>query len=53
MSSSSNHAPATNAHADDHPVDVVESIVHKMPYVLPLAGGVLIFLLAFIAVFMA
>jgi hypothetical protein len=53
MSSHSNHAPAATAHTDDHPVDVVEGIVHKMPYVLPLAGGVLIFLLAFIAVFMA
>ena len=33
--------------------DVVESIVPYMPYVLPLGGAVLIFLLAFIAVFMA
>jgi len=33
--------------------DVVESIVPYMPYVLPIGGGVLIFLLAFIAVFMA
>lgn len=33
--------------------DVVESIVGHMPVVLPLAGAVLIFLLAFIAVFMA
>jgi hypothetical protein len=33
--------------------DVVESIVPLMPIVLPIAGGVLIFLLAFIAVFMA
>ncbi len=32
--------------------DVIESIVHLMPIVLPVAGGVLIFLLAFIAVFM-
>jgi hypothetical protein len=53
MSNHSNHAPTANAQADDHPVDVVESVVHKMPYVLPIAGGVLIFLLAFIAVFMA
>jgi hypothetical protein len=35
------------------PTDVVESIVHDMPIVLPLAGAVLMFLLAFIAVFMA
>ena len=39
--------------AQDQPQDVVESIVPLMPIVLPIAGGVLIFLLAFIAVFMA
>ena len=33
--------------------DVVEAIVPLMPIVLPIAGAVLIFLLAFIAVFMA
>ena len=33
--------------------DVVESIVPMMPIVLPLAGGVLMLLLASIAVFMA
>ncbi len=33
--------------------DPVESVVHSIPWVLPLAGGVLIFLLAFIAVYMA
>ncbi len=44
-------APATQ---DPHTeVDVVEAIVPYMPIVLPIAGGVLIFLLAFIAVFMA
>ncbi len=40
-------------HHTDQPQDVVESIVPLMPIVLPVAGGVLIFLLAFIAVFMA
>ena len=39
--------------SDDHPVDVVESVVHNMPIILPLAGAVLMFLLAFIAVMMA
>lgn len=39
--------------AHDQPQDVVESIVPLMPIVLPVAGGVLIFLLAFIAVMMA
>jgi hypothetical protein len=33
--------------------DVVEAIVPMMPIVLPLAGGVLMFLMIFIAMFMA
>lgn len=33
--------------------DSVESVVPSIPLVLPLAGAVLIFLLAFIAVYMA
>ncbi len=33
--------------------DVVESIVPMMPIVLPVAGGVLMFLMIFIAMFMA
>ena len=41
-----------NQHPADTPEDVVESIVPYMPYVLPIGGGILIFLLAFIAVFM-
>jgi hypothetical protein len=40
-------------HNDSHDTDPVETIVPLMPLVLPLAGGVLMFLLAFIAVFMA
>jgi len=42
-----------NDHSHESEQDVVESIVPLMPIVLPLAGGILIFLLAFIAVFMA
>ena len=45
-----------SAPSKDHetePEDVVEKIVPLMPIVLPVAGGVLMFLLAFIAVFMA
>lgn len=34
-------------------VDAVEGVVSAMPIVLPLAGAVLMFLLAFIAVSMA
>jgi len=42
--------PGRDAHAES---DAVESIVPLMPLVLPLAGGVLMLLLASIAVFMA
>jgi hypothetical protein len=38
---------------NSHDVDPAEAIVDVIPWLLPLAGGVLIFLLAFIAVFMA
>lgn len=43
-------APQTH---DDETTDPVESIIHSVPIVLPLAGGVLMFLLAFIAIYMA
>ncbi|MDB5940765.1 MAG: hypothetical protein JWQ13_331 [Ramlibacter sp.] len=33
--------------------DPVENVVHAIPIVLPLVGGVLMFLLAFIAIYMA
>ena len=35
------------------PQDGVEAIVHAVPIVLPVVGGVLMFLLAFIAIYMA
>ena len=38
---------------DAHEPDAIEAIVPLIPIVLPLVGGVLIFLLAFIAVSMA
>ncbi len=41
------HEPAA------HEIDPVEAVVPMMPIVLPIVGGVLMFLLAFIAVFMA
>ena len=44
---------ATSPAADAHEVDVVESIAHVAPIILPIVGGVLMFLLAFIAVFLA
>ncbi len=33
--------------------DPIENIVHSAPVVIPVLGGLMIFLLAFIAVFMA
>jgi hypothetical protein len=43
-----------HSHGDEsQPQDAVEAIVPMMPIVLPLVGGVLMFLLAFIAIYMA
>lgn len=53
MSTPAGHTTHTDVNADQHPVDVVESVVHNMPLILPLVGAVLMFLLAFIAVYMA
>lgn len=54
MTPSAQHT--TNAaHSSPTPAqeqDAVEAIVPMIPYVLPMVGGVLIFLLAFIAVYM-
>lgn len=36
---------------ENEPEDPVDAIVHAMPLVLPVMGGLLIFLLAFIAVY--
>ena len=46
-------APLHDEGQENHPPDGVEAIVHAVPLVLPLVGGVLIFLLAFIAIYMA
>lgn len=55
MPSPADHS--TNAaHSSPTPAqeqDIIEAIVPLMPLVLPLAGGVLMFLLAFIAIYMA
>ena len=53
MSTPAAHNHDTHEATTDHPMDVTESVVHNMPIVLPLAGAVLMFLLAFIAVMMA
>lgn len=44
-------APA--AHDTAHEQDPVEAITRHIPVIIPVAGAILIFLLAFIAVFMA
>ncbi len=46
----SNPSPATHEHIKDQTEDVIEAVAHKMSYMLPIAGAILIFLLAFIAV---
>ena len=45
--------PTPAEHGQGPEQDIVESIVPLMPLVLPLAGGVLMLLLASIAVFLA
>jgi hypothetical protein len=42
-----------NTSTESHEEDPVDAILPLMPVVLPVVGGVLMFLLAFIAVFMA
>jgi hypothetical protein len=44
---------AQPSQAGEHDIDAVESIVPVIPLVLPVVGGLLIFLLAFIAVYVA
>ncbi|MDB5966872.1 MAG: hypothetical protein JWQ72_3372 [Polaromonas sp.] len=44
---------AHNSPSPAHEQDIVEGIAHSAPVILPLVGGVLMFLLAFIAVYMA
>jgi len=43
----------SNQHHSPESQDPVEGVVKHIPIVIPVAGAVLIFLLAFIAVFMA
>ncbi len=55
MTPSANHTTDA-AHSSPTPAeeqDAVDAIVPIIPLVLPLVGGVLMFLLAFIAVYMA
>ena len=45
--------PELKEYTDEQAEDILESVVHYMPIVLPVMGAILIFMLAFIAVFMA
>jgi hypothetical protein len=45
--------PELRAYTDEQAEDILETIVHYMPIVLPVTAAILIFMLAFIAVFMA
>ncbi|GKS83990.1 hypothetical protein AVMA1855_07580 [Acidovorax sp. SUPP1855] len=49
------HETTTTPHVGEHhhAPDGVEAVVPLMPIVLPVVGGVLMFLLAFIAIYMA
>ncbi len=47
---STTHAPESHAAEHEEP-DAVENIVHAIPIVLPVMGGLLMFLLAFIAIY--
>lgn len=47
------HDPAPHSAEVAHDEDATEAVVHYMPVVIPLAGAVMMFLLAFIAVNMA
>ncbi len=55
MSSPADHnSPVANSSASPaHEPDAIEAIVPMIPIVLPVVGGVLMFLLAFIAIYMA
>lgn len=53
MSEPASAAPDQNENAAAHEPDGVESIVPVIPIVLPIAGAVLMLLLASIAVFLA
>ncbi|MDR0225836.1 MAG: hypothetical protein LBI66_05400 [Burkholderiaceae bacterium] len=47
------HDPAANQADQPASDDAAEAVVPYIPYILPLAGAVMMFLLAFIAVSMA
>jgi hypothetical protein len=44
--------PDLRAYTEEQAEDMLESIIHYMPIVLPLTAALLIFMLAFIAVYL-
>jgi hypothetical protein len=42
--------PELRAYAEEQAEDILDSVVHYMPLLLPIMGAILIFMLAFIAV---
>lgn len=50
-SQTTNAAHSSPTPAEEH--DALDAIVPMIPFVLPIVGGVLMFLLAFIAIYMA
>ena len=53
MSNPHSHSSSADHGKPAEEVDAIEDIVPMMPLILPLTGGVLIFMLAYIAVVMA
>ena len=53
MASPNEPARHGHAHADYEPQDAVEAVVPAIPFVLPMVGAALMFLLAFIAIYLA
>lgn len=45
--------PDLKEYTDEQAEDLLETVIHYMPIVLPLAGALQIFMLAFIAVYLA
>lgn len=45
--------PELKEYTDEQAEDLLETVIHYMPIVLPLAGALQIFMLAFIAVYLA
>ncbi|MFT5934702.1 MAG: hypothetical protein ACI83N_001909 [Hydrogenophaga sp.] len=45
--------PKLRTYAEEQAEEILDTVVHDMPVVLPVMGAILIFMLAFITVFMA